>query len=77
MELGELYMKTINYGQTCALPSRLLDLFAEVIQKGKITLDDRYTLKTEILNAPLTEDEKDSINRLVYSVKRGLLEVVE
>lgn len=70
-------MKTTNYGQTCVLPSRLLDLFAEVIQKGELTLDDRSKLKTEILNTPLTEEEKDSINRLVYSVKRGLLDVVE
>lgn len=72
-------MKTTNYGygQACVLPSRLLDLFAEVIQKGELTIDDRDKLKTEILNTSLTEDEKDSINRLVYSVKRGLLNVVE
>ncbi|HEY9901070.1 MAG TPA: hypothetical protein V6D43_01355 [Candidatus Sericytochromatia bacterium] len=70
-------MNSTNFRQACALPSTLLELFAEVIQQGKITFSHRYTMRTALLSPSLTEDEKDSINRLLYSVRRGLVKVVD
>lgn len=70
-------MKTSNSGQTCTLPSASLELFAQVIQNGQITLAEHYRLSSDVLNKTLTEEEKDSINRLLYSVRRGLLQLVE
>lgn len=70
-------MKTAISGQTCTLPSALLELFAEIIQKGQMTIDDRYRLRSSILNNNLTEEEKDSINRLFYSIRRGLIKLVD
>jgi hypothetical protein len=70
-------MNSTNFRQACALPSTLLELFAEVIQQGKITFSHRYTMRTALLSHSLTEDEKDSINRLLYSVRRGLVKVVD
>jgi hypothetical protein len=70
-------MNTANSGRACSLPSKPLELFAEVIQKGQIERTDRYRLRTALLNYSLTEEENDSINRLLYSVRRGLLKVVD
>lgn len=70
-------MKTAISGQTCSLPSALLELFAEIIQNGQMTIDDRYRLRSSILNNNLTEEEKDSINRLFYSIRRGLIKLVD
>lgn len=70
-------MKTATPGHTCTLPSALLELFAEIIQKGQITIADRYRLRSAILNNNLTDEEKDSINRLFYSIRRGLIKLVD
>jgi hypothetical protein len=70
-------MNTTNFGQACTLPNALIELFAEVIQKGQITFDHRYRLRTALLSHSLTEDEQDSINRLLYSVRRGLVKIVD
>ncbi|MGB5963720.1 MAG: hypothetical protein WBG73_23995 [Coleofasciculaceae cyanobacterium] len=69
-------LKTATSGQTCTLPSALLELFAEIIQKGEMTIDHRYRLRSAILNNNLTNEEKDSINRLFYSIRRGLITLV-
>lgn len=69
-------MKDASLCQVCPLPSTLAELFAEVNQKGQLTLTDRYRLRAAILNNPLSEDEFDLINRLLYSVRRGLLKLV-
>lgn len=70
-------MKTTNSGQTCTLPSASLELFAQVIQNGQITPAEHYRLSRAVLSNTLTQEEKDSINRLLYSVRRGLLNLVE
>lgn len=69
-------INTATSGQTCTLPSALLELFAEIIQKGQMTIDHRYRLRSAILNNNLTDEEKDSINRLFYSIRRGLITLV-
>ena len=70
-------MKNYNLKQACTLPSAELELFAEIIQKGEITIADSDRLRSALSNNSLNEEEKDSINRLLYSVRRGLLQLVE
>lgn len=70
-------MKTNTSEKTCTLPSAYLELFAQIIQKGQMTVDERYRLRSAILNNHLNQEEKDSINRLLYSVRRGLLKLVD
>lgn len=70
-------MRSSNLRQACTLPSASLELFAEIIQKGQITAADHYRLSRALSNNSLDEEEKDSINRLLYSVRRGLLQLVE
>jgi len=58
------------------LPTALSDLFAEVTSSGNITLADRYGLKAAILEGCLTEEEQSSLDRLLYGVRRGRLQMV-
>lgn len=58
------------------LPTALSDLFAEVTSSGNITLADRYGLKAAILDNSLTEEEQTILDRLLYGVRRGRLQMV-
>ena len=70
-------MKNANLCKVCLLPYGLAELFDEVIQKGYITLADRYGLMAALLSNSLSEEENDSINRLLHFVRRGRLKVVD
>lgn len=59
------------------LPTALSDLFAEVTSTGNITLADRYGLKAAILENGLSEEEQTMLDRLLYSVRRGRLQMVD
>ena len=52
------------------------DLFAQVSSSGRITLADQYGLMAALLEEELAEQERDSIDRLLYALKRGRLKVV-
>lgn len=60
---------------SCLLESTIAELFAQVIQKGQISLKDRYTLMTAILSNSLCPEEEVLINRLLHAVRRGMLKV--
>ncbi|MCP2727006.1 hypothetical protein [Limnofasciculus baicalensis] len=59
------------------LPGAISDLFAQVSTSGKITLADRYGLMAALLEESLTQEERDSIERLIRSVRRGRLKIVD
>ncbi|MEG3896068.1 MULTISPECIES: hypothetical protein [unclassified Microcoleus] len=58
------------------IPSALGELFAEVNHHGYITLADRYGLMAAIFDETLTEEDKRSIDRLLRSVCRGRIKLV-
>ncbi|MEG4998098.1 hypothetical protein [Microcoleus sp. B4-D4] len=58
------------------IPSALGELFAEVNYNGYITLADRYGLMAAIFDESLTEEEKCSIDRILRSVYRGRIKLV-
>jgi hypothetical protein len=59
------------------LPGAISDLFAQVSASGKITLADRYGLMAALLEESLTQEERDCIERLLRSVRRGRLKIVD
>jgi len=59
------------------LPGALADLFAQVSQTGRITLADRYGLMAAILDDSLAEEERASIDRLLYATRLGRMQLVE
>jgi hypothetical protein len=59
------------------LPCALSELFAQVMMNGQITLADRYGLMAALLDDTLTADERASIDRLLRSVRRGQVVLVD
>jgi hypothetical protein len=59
------------------LPGAVYDLFAQVSSSGCITLADRYGLMAAVLDDSLNEDEQRCINRLLRSLYKGKVKVVD
>jgi len=59
------------------LPTAISELFAQATRSGKITLADRYGLMAAILADNLDEEERNAIDRLLRSLRRGRLQVVD
>ncbi|ABG52610.1 hypothetical protein Tery_3521 [Trichodesmium erythraeum IMS101] len=59
------------------LPFALGDLFANANSTGYITLADRYGLMAAIFDDSLAEDEKLSVNRLLRSICKGRIKVID
>lgn len=60
------------------LPGAISALFAQVSCSGKITLADRYGLMAALLEDEdaITEEERACIDRLLRSLYRGRMEIV-
>lgn len=62
--------------QICLLESALSELFAQATESGYLTLADRYGLLAALLKAELlTDEEKHVIDRMLYSLNRGRLQL--
>ncbi|MGB7440262.1 MAG: hypothetical protein WA919_04280 [Coleofasciculaceae cyanobacterium] len=59
------------------IPGAISDLFAQVTSSGYITLADRYGLMAAILEDSISQEERDSIDRLLLSIRRGRMEMVD
>ncbi|HEY9848359.1 MAG TPA: hypothetical protein V6D28_02785 [Leptolyngbyaceae cyanobacterium] len=62
--------------QVNLLPYALADLFAEVVSTGRITVADRYGIMAALLDNTLSEEEYSMVDRLLYGIRRGWLQVV-
>lgn len=63
--------------QICLLQSAIPELFAQVSQSGTLTLADRYGLMAALLDDCLNEEERRSIDRLLYAVRKNRLKIVD
>lgn len=59
------------------IPGAVSDLFAQVSRSQSLSLADRYGLMAAILDDSLTDDERNSIDRLLHSTKRGRTKLVD
>jgi hypothetical protein len=59
------------------LPYAISDLFAQTTSTGKITLADRYGMLAVLLQDSLNEEEICCINRLLYALRRGRIQIVD
>lgn len=59
------------------LPGTLPELFAQVSYSGKITLADRYGLMAALLEEPISEEDRELIDRILRAVRRRRLKVVD
>ena len=58
------------------LPCAISELFAQVTASGEITLADRYGILAVLLYESASGDELDSINRLLYALRKGRVRVI-
>lgn len=58
------------------LPGAISDLFAESSHSHQITLADRYGLLAALLEESITDEERASIDRMLYSLHRRRIRVV-
>ena len=63
--------------QVRLIPGAVSDLFAQASISGKVTVADRYGLMAAVLEDELSEDERMSIDRILYAFNRGRVKIVD
>ncbi|MDX2097244.1 MAG: hypothetical protein SFW36_05660 [Leptolyngbyaceae cyanobacterium bins.59] len=58
------------------LPNAVSELFAQASNTGELTLADRYGILAVLLSESMSEEERRSIDRLLYAIGRGRVRVV-
>ena len=58
------------------LPGAISEILASVSDTGVLTLADRYGLMAAVLDDSLDEQDRHSINRLLRSVLKGRVKIV-
>lgn len=59
------------------LPTAISEILVNASSSGKLTLADRYGLMAALLLETLSEEEQSSIDRLLYAVRKGRLQIVD
>jgi len=65
------------FPQVRLIPGAVSDLFAQTSTSGKVTVADRYGLMAAVLEDELSEDERRSIDRILYALNRGRVQIVD
>lgn len=52
-------------------------LSGQIMVSGRMTLADRYQIRSALLNGSLSEADQVIINRLLYGVRHGLVRIVD
>lgn len=55
----------------------ITELFSHIYSVGRITRQDRKFLQNALLEQSLSEEEISLIDRLVYAVRRGWLQMID
>ena len=59
------------------LPGSIAEILAEVSESKCLTEADRYGLMAAIFDENLTDDERRAVNRILHSVARGRIKVLD
>ncbi len=58
------------------IPGAISEILASVTDTGSLTLADRYGLMAAVLDDSLEDQDRHSINRLLRSVLKGKVKIV-
>jgi hypothetical protein len=58
------------------VPGAISEILASVTDTGTLTVADRYGLMAAILDESLEDEDRNSINRLLRSVLKGRVKIV-
>jgi hypothetical protein len=56
-------------------PNTISEVFASVATTGMVTLEDRYALLAATLDDNLDPEDRSHLDRILYSVRRGLVKI--
>ncbi len=59
------------------LPTALSEMFVQVTATGKISQADRYGMMAALTDSSVNEDDRRSIDRILYALRRGQVHVVD
>lgn len=59
------------------IPGSIAAILAEVSDTKCLTKADRYGLMAAIFDERLPEEERQAVNRVLYSVLRGRIEIID
>lgn len=59
------------------LPGAIAELFVQVSLSGVLTVADRYGLMAALLAETLTEEERSTIDRILYAAQRGRIQTTD
>jgi hypothetical protein len=51
-------------------------LSGHIMVTGKMTINDRYQIRSALLDSTLSEADQILINRILYGVRHGLVKIV-
>jgi hypothetical protein len=71
IELRECFMLLVQL-----VPGAISEILASVTDTGTLTVADRYGLMAAILDESLEDEDRNSINRLLRSVLKGRVKIV-
>ncbi len=63
--------------QSTTTKSSITNLFSEIVLSGQITPAAHSQIMAALLEEKLNDEEKASIKRLLYALRRGRLQIVE
>jgi len=58
------------------LPGAITDILVDVAKTNRLTLGDRYGLLAAVLNDDLPDEERRAVNRILWAVRRGQIQVM-
>jgi hypothetical protein len=58
------------------LPNAFSEIFVQATTQYQLTLADRYGLTAALCSSSITDEEKQAIDRILYGVRRGHIQVV-
>ncbi len=59
------------------LPGAVSEILAASSTSGVLTRTDRYGLMAAILDETLAEEERNTVNRVLFAVRKGRIKVVD
>ncbi len=59
------------------LPTALSEMFMQVTATKKISQADRYGMMAALTDGSVNDDDRRSIDRILYAVRRGQVHVVD
>jgi hypothetical protein len=71
IEFRECFMLLVQL-----VPGAISEILASVTDTGTLTVADRYGLMAAILDESLEDEDRNSINRLLRSVLKGRVKIV-